>query len=177
MIATFIINNSGSDEGYVTTEEYAKLDAGEFAVVKYEKVAYVQGVADETEAKLGWQFNLPASDVDYLLGVAEDIKEEAFAAIDASADADEIADAIALAESKFEKAVVSAGIYEVYYNALIADVDLDAETKDDLAFRMSLSFETTLNRVVESDNIDDVELNAKFVESELESLYALPKYE
>ena len=177
MIATFIINNSGSDEGYVTTEEYAKLDAGEFAVVKYEKVAYVQGVTDETEAKLGWQFNLPASDVDYLLGVAEDIKEEAFAAIDASADADEIADAIALAESKFEKAVVSAATYEVYYNALIADVDLDAETKDDLAFRMSLSFETTLNRVVESDNIDDVELNAKFVESELESLYALPQYE
>ena len=82
-----------------------------------------------------------------------------------------------LAESKFEKAVVSAGIYEVYYNALIADVDLDADTKADLAFRMSLSFETTLNRVVESDNIDDVELNAKFVESELESLYALPKYE
>ena len=177
MIATFIINNSGSDEGYVTTEEYAKLDAGEFAVVKYEKVAYVQGVTDETEAKLGWQFNLPTSDVDYLIGVAEDIKEEAFAAIDASADAEEIADAIALAESKFEKAVVSAGIYEVYYNALIADVDLDADTKADLAFRMSLSFETTLNRVVESDNIDDVELNAKFVESELESLYALPKYE
>ena len=177
MIATFIVNNSGSDEGYVTAEEYAKLDAGEFAVVKYEKVAYVQGVTDETEAKLGWQFNLPASDVDYLVGVAEDVKEEAFAAIDASTDEEGIADAIALAESKFEKAVVSAGIYEVYYNALIADVDLDATTKDDLAFRMSLSFETTLNRVVESDNIDDVELNAKFVESELESLYALPQYE
>ena len=177
MIATFIVNNSGSDEGYVTAEEYAKLDAGEFAVVKYQKVAYVQGVADETEAKLSSQFNLPASDIDYLVGVADDVKEEAFAAIDASVDADGIADAIALAESKFEKAVVSAGIYEVYYNALIADVDLDAETKDDLAFRMSLSFETTLNRVVESDNIDDVELNAKFVESELESLYALPKYE
>ena len=176
MIADFVAHNDGSDEGYITNAEYAKLDAGEFAVVKYEQASRVNEAADQLIADVN-ATDIEDADKTYLMRVVETVRLEALGSINGAVDVEGVDAAVALGLTKFDNIAAGVVTYDKYVDALRADSTLDDATRADLAFKMSLSFETTLDRVVESDNIDDVVLNAKFVESELESLYSLPKYE
>lgn len=171
-IEVFIANNNGTDDGMIKAVEYAKLDAAEVAVVKYENVVSLTEVYNEAAAAVSG-YSVSDADKDYLAGVVDTIFDDTKDLVDKATTREAVDTAITLAYAKFENVKKSVLTYETYVAALDADAVLTPEEKVDLEFRMSLSFETTLNRVVESDTVEDVELNAKFVESELESLYAI----
>ena len=172
MIAMFIEHNNGSDEGFITEAEYAKLHAGEVATVKFDKAMYINETCNALMATFG-DYNIDAADKDYLVGLTNRVRSAALANVDASTEVEAIDVAVELFNAKVNSVANAIVTYETYVNALSADGILTPEEKLDLAFRMSLSFETTLNRVADSDSVENVELNAKFVESELESLYSL----
>lgn len=175
IIADFVTNNNGSDEGYLVAE-YAKLDAGELAVVKYDQASRINEVADQLIADVNVT-DIEDADKTYLMSVIDTVRLETLGSIDGAIDVEGVDAAVELGKTKFDHIVAGVVTYDKYVDALRADYTLDDATKADLAFKMSLSFANTLDRVIESDNIDDVILNAKFVEDELESLYSLPKYE
>ena len=176
MIAAFIEHNNGSDEGFITTAEYAKLHAGEVATVKFDQAMYIIDTCDSLKGTFD-AYDIDAADKDYLVGLVGKVRTDALAAVDAATEVEAIDAEVQLFNSKVSSIASAIVTYETYVMALEVDGILTPEEKTDLAFRMSLSFETTLNRVADSDSVENVELNAKFVESELESLYSLPKYE
>ena len=172
MIAEFVANNNGSDEGYITAAEYAKLDAGEFAVVKYDNASAINAMANALNTTVN-NTEITTEDKTYVMNAVDTVRLEALDAIDAAADENAVDAAVELGSVKFDNINDGVATYAMYVGALNADDSLDADTKAELALKMTLSFEVTLNRVVESDNVEDVELNAKFVQSELESLYSI----
>ena len=172
MIAEFVANNNGSDEGYITEAEYAKLDAGEFAVVKYDNASDINAMADALNGVVN-ETDITAEDKAYVMTAVDTVRLEALAAIDAATSEDAVDAAVELGSVKFANIEFCVDTYELHVLALGWDDSMDEAAKAEIALKMTLSFETTLNRVVESGNVEEVELNAKFVEEELDSLYSV----
>jgi hypothetical protein len=176
MIDQFKEANGGSLETAFTDAEIAKVTAARLAVVKYDYTVLVNA---EVERNLTFinEFKIPEVDKDVVATAMNAVKTTTANAIDEATDADAIVALKELADVKLAEMFKCVQTYDEYRSYVVFDGTLDEAAKADLELRMGLSLETTLNRVVASDNVDDVQQHAKFIREEFESLYSLPEYE
>ena len=174
MIDQFKEANGGSLETAFTDAEIAKVTAARLAVVKYDYTVLVNESVDSNISFVN-DHKIPDVDKDVVATAMNAVKTDTANAIDEATDADAIVALKDLAEVKLAEMIKCVQTYDEYRSYVVFDETLDEAAKADVELRMGLSLETTLNRVVASDNIDDVQQHAKFIRSELESLYSIEK--
>jgi hypothetical protein len=168
----FKVANSDSLESAFTTEELAKVDTAKLAIVKYDNTVDVMADASELVTMVSG-LKLPADDIDATNTAINAVRDDVAAKIDAATSAEEVEGLYDFAHTKFSEIKKCNYYYELYYTALMNDTTLDEATRSDLGFKMSLSYVTIVNRVVNIEDVEDIQQSAKFVADELESLYPL----
>ena len=168
----FKVANSDSLESAFTAEELAKVDTAKLAIVKYDNTVDVMADAAELVTMVSG-LTLPADDIDATNTAINAVRDDVAAKIDAATSAEEVEGLYDFAHTKFSEIKKCNYYYELYYTALMNDTTLDEATRSDLGFKMSLSYVTTVNRVVNIEDVEDIQQSAKFVADELESLYPL----
>ena len=170
----FYIANHYSYEDAFTAEEFEKVATARLAVQKYDATADLYQYARDfieraMEVKLG------DADKEVLQRAIVSSLSVGIESIDVATDLAGVEAASALAYDKFAAITSATEVYDQYLAAFTFDTELVGEERAKVALKMSLSFETTLNRIVESTNKEDVEQNVKFVADELESIYPMPE--